>query len=165
MRARFLSGHQAGCGIPAGALAAGIGAGERAVASMTASRGSFWVGVNLAFAETNGGIRGVERLLGGSSQRAIGSTALSARARYACWDAPYNAQFRRNRKRIARFSIGRLHCSSHSVTLTYAAELRLRTSREPRLRSLQSLSTLRSRRMGIRHTATTARSFVWQECP
>jgi tetratricopeptide (TPR) repeat protein len=44
--------------------AAGIGAGERAVA-VNADRveGHFWVGVNLAlFAETNGGIRGVRAL-------------------------------------------------------------------------------------------------------
>ena len=64
-RALFFLGQQAASRDSGRQLyAAGIGAGERAVAlNDDRVEGHFWVGVNLAlFAETNGGIRGVRAL-------------------------------------------------------------------------------------------------------
>jgi TRAP transporter TatT component family protein len=64
-RALFFLGQEAGSGDSARQLyAAGVGAGERAVAlNQERVEGHFWVGVNLAlFAEVNRGIRGIRAL-------------------------------------------------------------------------------------------------------
>jgi tetratricopeptide (TPR) repeat protein len=125
--------------------AAGIGAGERAVA-LNGERveGHFWVGVNLAlFAEANGGIRGARALLWARLEL---KRAAAINEHYH--DAGPLRVLARLEHRAPRILGGNLKRSrelfdralaiapSNSVTLTFAAELALENREHERARSL-----------------------------
>ena len=132
-RALFFLGQQGGSRDSSRELyAAGIGAGERAIAlNDDRVEGHFWVGVNLAlFAETNGGIRGARALRWARLElkRAIkideryhGAGPLRVLGRL---DHKAPRILGGNRKRSRELLDRALAIApSNSVTLTYAAEL------------------------------------------
>jgi hypothetical protein len=134
-RALFFLGQEASSRDSSRQLyAAGIGAGERAVALNDARvEGHFWVGVNLAlFAETNGGIRGVRAL---HSARLELNRAIVIDESYHC-AGPLRVLGRvlhkapwilgGNRKRSRNLLDRALTIASqNTVTLIYSAELAL----------------------------------------
>jgi TRAP transporter T-component len=136
-RALFFLGQQAASRDSSRQLyAAGIGAGERAVA-LNGERveGHFWVGVNLAlFAETNRGIRGARALRWARTEL---KRAASIDERYheagplrvlgrLAHKAPrlLGGSFKRSRELFDR---ALKIAPANTVTLTYAAELALET--------------------------------------
>jgi hypothetical protein len=121
--------------------AAGIGAGERAVA-LNAERveGHFWVGVNLAlFAENNGGLRGLRALRWARSE-----LKMSLKMNEAYHDAGPLRVLGRLAHKAPRLLGGSLRQSekyynralevapANTVTLLYAAELALERKQLPR---------------------------------
>jgi len=145
-RALFFLGQQAGSRDPGRQLyAAGIGAGERAIALNDGRvEGHFWVGVNLAlFAETNGGIRGVRAVRWARLElkRAIeidegyhGAGPLRVLGRL---DHKAPRILGGNRKRSRELLDRALAIApSNSVTLTYAAELAIGNGQRDRAADL-----------------------------
>jgi hypothetical protein len=131
--------------------AAGVGAGERAIA-LNAERveGHFWAGVNLAlFAESNGGLRGLRALRWAKSE-----LKLASKINEAYHDAGPLRVLGRLAQNAPRLLGGSPRLSeeyynralevapANSVTLLYAAELAVERKQLPRARSL--LETLHS---------------------
>jgi len=145
-RALFFLGQEAGSpGSSRQLFAAGVGAGERAVAlNSQRVEGHFWVGVNLAlFAEVNSGIRAARALRwarielkraaalsehyhGGGPSRVLGRLYHKA-------PKLLGGNLKRSRKLFDR---ALAIAPSNSVTLIYAAELALETGQHERARSL-----------------------------
>jgi len=128
--------------------AAGIGAGERAVAlNAEHVEGHFWVGVNLAlFAENNGGLRGLRALRWARSELKL---ALNLNEAYH--DAGPLRVLGRLAHKAPRLLGGSLRQSekyytralevapANTVTLLYAAELALERKQLPRAERLLGL--------------------------
>ena len=147
-RALFFLGQEATAPAARSQLhAAGIGAGERAVA-LNAERveGHFWVGVNLAlFAENHGGWRGLRALLWAKSE-----LRLAMKINEAYHDAGPLRVLGRLAHKAPRWLGGSLKVSEkyynralevvpgNTVTLLYAAELALDRNQPSRTLSLLS---------------------------
>jgi TRAP transporter T-component len=148
-RSLFFLGQETAESAARGQLhAAGIGAGERAVA-LNAERveGHFWVGVNLAlFAENNGGLRGLRALRWARSE-----LKLAIQINEAYHDAGPLRVLGRLAHKSPRLLGGSLRQSekyytralevapTNTVTLLYAAELALDRKQLPRAEWLLGL--------------------------
>ena len=149
-RALFFLGQEASAATAKQQLhAAGIGAGERAVAlNRDRVEGHFWLGVNLAlFAESAGGIKAIKALLGARNEltRAAGITE----SYHAAGPVRVLARIAHNAprllggssKRSRRFFDRALQIAPlNSVTLIYAAEQAL--DRSDRVRAVNLLEQI-----------------------
>jgi len=148
-RALFFLGQEAGSGESARQLyAAGIGAGERAVAlNKDRVEGHFWIGVNLAlFAEVNRGIRGLRALRSARLElkRAIeideryhGAGPLRVMARVEHKSPKFLGGSRKRSRELFERALAISPCNS--VSLLYAAELAISDGESDRASKLLEL--------------------------